>query len=77
MAGRTSEPPAAIAGSFNRYGPFYRLQLKLGLLDARHLAVGRRAGLFAALALLSMVAVAATQMPFKDILAAVTKLMPL
>ena len=36
--------------SFNRLGPFYRLQLKLGLLTETDLAAGRRAILFMALA---------------------------
>ncbi len=36
--------------SFNRAGPFYRLQLRLGLLTATDLRAGRRALLFVALA---------------------------
>lgn len=46
------EHPAAAATpiSFNRLGPFYRLQRRLGLLSDADLAAGRRALLFAALA---------------------------
>jgi len=36
--------------SFNRLGPFYRLQLRLGLLTATDLAAARRALLFMLLA---------------------------
>ncbi len=61
MAAAASEPSAGSAASFNRHGPFYRLQLRLGLLDARHLAVGKRAVLWAALAWLPAVAMAFAQ----------------
>jgi hypothetical protein len=47
--------------SFNRQGPFYSLQLRLGLLDAEHLAVGRRAALFLALAWLPIMLLALLQ----------------
>ena len=39
------QPPAA-PFSFNRLGPFYALQRRLGLISDSHLAVGRRALLF-------------------------------
>jgi hypothetical protein len=41
---------AAAPISFNRLGPFYRLQRRLGLLDDADLAAGRRALIFVALA---------------------------
>ena len=47
--------------SFNRQGPFYRLQLRLGLLSESHLAAGRRALLFLALAWLPIVLLALLQ----------------
>jgi len=47
--------------SFNRQGPFYRLQLRLGLLSDSQLAVGRRALLFLALAWLPALLLAAMQ----------------
>ena len=56
--GASAARPAA---SFNRHGPFYRLQRRLGLLSDADLAVGRRAVLFAALAWLPAVALAALQ----------------
>ena len=47
--------------SFNRSGPFYRLQCRLGLIDERNLNVGRRALLLAALAWLPALRLAALQ----------------
>lgn len=47
--------------SFNRSGPFYRLQCRLGLIDERNLNVGRRALLLAALAWLPALGLAALQ----------------
>jgi hypothetical protein len=47
--------------SFNRHGPFYRLQRRLGLLTDTDLAVGRRAVLFAAVAWVPAVLLAAVQ----------------
>lgn len=41
----TEEPPPAV-WTFNRHGPFYRLQRRLGLLTDTDLAAGRRAILF-------------------------------
>jgi len=54
------QPPAALF-SFNRQGPFYRLQLRLGLLSVHDLAVGRRAALFLALAWLPTLLLAVLQ----------------
>ncbi|MDM0075610.1 hypothetical protein QTH90_14500 [Variovorax sp. J2P1-59] len=45
--------------SFNRHGPFYRLQRRLGLVTDTDLAVGRRAVLFVALAWIPAVVLAA------------------
>jgi len=47
--------------SFNRLGPFYRLQRRLGLLDDADLAAGRRALVFAALSFLPALALAILQ----------------
>jgi hypothetical protein len=47
--------------SFNRSGPFYRLQRRLGLIGERDLNVSRRALLFAALAWLPALLLAAAQ----------------
>jgi hypothetical protein len=47
---KKAEPAASGPVSFNRQGPFYRLQLKLGLLSQTDLAAPRRALIFAALA---------------------------
>ena len=47
--------------SFNRQGPFYGLQRRLGLLSDSQLAVGRRALLFLALAWLPALLLAAMQ----------------
>ena len=55
------QSPAASTLSFNRQGPFYRLQLRLGLLSADRLAVGRRAALFLALAWLPVLVLALPQ----------------
>ncbi len=52
--------PAA-HGSFVRWGPFYALQLRLGLLSASDLAVGRRSVLFVAFAWVPAVALALLQ----------------
>jgi hypothetical protein len=49
------------AFSFNRHGPFYRLQRALGLLSDTDLATGRRAILFVALAWVPAVLLAALQ----------------
>jgi hypothetical protein len=51
----------ALPISYNRQGPFYRLQLRLGLLSESHLAVGRRAALFLALAWLPTLLLALLQ----------------
>ena len=47
--------------SFNRLGPFYRLQRRLGLLSDADLAAGRRAALFIAIAWLPVLVLAAVQ----------------
>jgi len=47
--------------SFNRHGPFYRLQRRLGLLTDPDLAVGRRAVMFVAVAWIPAVLLAAVQ----------------
>lgn len=47
--------------SFNRLGPFYALQRRLGLLGDSHLAVGRRAALFLLLAWLPALLLALLQ----------------
>lgn len=47
--------------SFNRHGPFYRLQRRLGLLSETDLGVRRRAMLFVAVAWIPAVVLAATQ----------------
>ncbi len=47
--------------SFNRLGPFYRLQRRLGLLTDADLAAGRRGVLFIALAWLPAIALALVQ----------------
>jgi hypothetical protein len=74
-----SDPGLTPAFSFNRHGPFYRLQRWLGLLTDTDLATGRRALLFVALARVPAVRLAAllpswswppTQMPFGQILQA-------
>jgi hypothetical protein len=51
----------ALPLSFNRLGPFYRLQRRLGLLSDTQLAVARRAALFLALAWLPALLLAALQ----------------
>ncbi len=48
MARRESTPGSSPVFSFNRYGPFYRLQRWLGLLSETDLAAARRALLFVA-----------------------------
>jgi hypothetical protein len=59
----TDLPQSSVASvlSFNRLGPFYRLQLRLGLLSESHLAAGRRAALFLALAWLPALMLALPQ----------------
>lgn len=47
--------------SFNRQGPFYRLQCRLGLVGEGSLRVGRRAAIFVALSWLPAVLLAALQ----------------
>ncbi|MDL9999414.1 hypothetical protein QTI24_12415 [Variovorax sp. J22P240] len=47
--------------SFNRHGPFYRMQRRLGLLSDTNLAVGRRAVLFVALSWIPGVVLAALE----------------
>ncbi len=47
--------------SFNRQGPFYRLQCRLGLVGEDSLRVGRRAAIFVALSWLPAVLLAALQ----------------
>jgi hypothetical protein len=47
--------------SFNRLGPFYRLQRRFGLLTDTDLAAGRRALLYVAVAWLAVLALAAAQ----------------
>jgi hypothetical protein len=47
--------------SFNRHGPFYRLQRRFGLLSDTDLAAGRRAVLFVAVAWLPVLVLAAFQ----------------
>ena len=54
-------PAPAAHGSFVRWGPFYALQLRLRLLSAADLAVGRRSVLFVAFAWLPAVALALLQ----------------
>ena len=47
--------------TFNQFGPFYRLQLRLGLLSEDDLAAGRRALLFVGLAWIPAVLLAAVE----------------
>jgi len=54
-------PPSAPPLSFNRQGPFYRLQRALGLISDDSLRVGRRAVLFVALAWLPALLLALAQ----------------
>jgi hypothetical protein len=61
MGRQDSSPGASPAFSFNRHGPFCRLQRWLGLLSDASLANGRRAVLFMALAWLPAVVLAALQ----------------
>ena len=61
MAMSNSDADRLAAMSFNRSGPFYRLQCRLGLIDDHNLNVGRRALLLAALAWLPLLALAALQ----------------
>src|SRR5262245_26012622 len=53
--------PEGATWSFNRLGPFYELQRRLGLLDDTHLAAGRRALIFATLAFVPPLLLAALQ----------------
>lgn len=57
----TTTHPSAVPLSFNRQGPFYRLQRALGLISDHSLQVGRRAVLFVALAWLPAVLLALAQ----------------
>jgi hypothetical protein len=61
MARQDSAPGASPAFSFNRHGPFYRLQRRLGLPLDSDLAVARGAVLFVAFAWLPVVLLAALQ----------------
>ena len=61
MGKQDSSPGSSPAFSFNRHGPFYRLQRWLGLLSDTDLATGRRAVLFVALAWIPTVLLAALQ----------------
>jgi hypothetical protein len=61
MDRQDSSPGSSPAFSFNGYGPFYRLQLWLGLLSETDLAAARRALLFVAIAWLPAVLLAALQ----------------
>ena len=60
VANDLPQTPAVLL-SFNRQGPFYRLQRRLGLLSDSHLAVGRRAALFLMLAWLPALVLALLQ----------------
>ena len=60
VANDLPQAPAVLL-SFNRQGPFYRLQRRLGLLSDSHLAVGRRAALFLMLAWLPALLLAPLQ----------------
>lgn len=53
--------PAPVPFSFNRQGPFYRLQLRLGLLTDTNLAAARRAVIFVLLAWLPALLLAVLQ----------------
>ena len=61
MARPENAPGSPPVFSFNRYGPFYRLQRWLGLLSETDLAAARRALLFVAIAWLPAVLLAALQ----------------
>lgn len=61
MALNDAEAARLAALSFNRSGPFYRLQRRLGLIGEHSLNVGRRALLFAGLAWLPVLGLAALQ----------------
>ena len=61
MASQDSAPGASPAFSFNRHGPFYRLQRRLGLPMESGLAVARAAVLFVAFAWVPVVLLAALQ----------------
>jgi hypothetical protein len=61
MDRQDSSPGSSPAFSFNRHGPFYRLQRWLGLLSDTDLATGRRAVLFLALAWVPTVLLSALQ----------------
>lgn len=56
-----TNPQAAAPLSFNRLGPFYKLQRRLGLLSDTQLAAARRGLLFVALAWLPAMLLAAVQ----------------
>lgn len=59
LSNRDAERLAAL--SFNRSGPFFRLQCRLGLIGDGNLNVGRRALLYAAVAWLPLLGLAAVQ----------------
>jgi hypothetical protein len=61
MGSQDSTPGSSPVFSFNRHGPFYRLQRWLGLLSETDLAAARRALLFAAIAWFPAVLLAALQ----------------
>jgi hypothetical protein len=61
MSRQDSTPGSSPVFSFNRHGPFYRLQRWLGLLSETDLAAARRALLFVAIAWLPVVLLAALQ----------------
>ena len=61
MASRENAPGSSPVFSFNRYGPFYRLQRWLGLLSETDLAAARRALLFVAIAWFPAILLAALQ----------------
>lgn len=61
MARRENTPESSPVFSFNRYGPFYRLQRWLGLLSETDLAAARRALFFVTIAWLPAILLAALQ----------------
>jgi hypothetical protein len=61
MGSQATPPPTGMSISFNRLGPFYRLQRRLGLLTDTDLMAGRRALLFVALAWLPALLLALPQ----------------
>ncbi len=61
MDGSPGTAPEGATWSFSRLGPFYELQRRLGLLGETDLAAGRRALIFAAIAFLPPLLLAAWQ----------------